>query len=422
MKQISVTLQYFLNNYLKEVDISKSFKLSYNSLVFIKRLYGYIIKSHLEWLKNPRMNELPLSSNDIPKGNNYNGIPKSIRDYIESSRQTVKIFMLDLNHRKIQVNFIYNELSPIDEKQIGLYLQKIYMWLYVCNIYSPYNCANNLNVYLYLTDLKKILPEKDLEPFGMEDANTGYTYACLYNDINSSIKKNNNNITELIIFREEEWFKVFIHETFHAMGLDFSSMDNIGFTKKIQEIFNIDNVNDVRLYESYTEFCAELIHSIFFVHFTLINTKRGEDMEYTYAKIEKTLKTEVIFSLYQSVKVLNHFGLTYDNLYNYSNESRDLCKNYRENTPVFSYYILKSIILFNLNKFIEWVNINNNGSFKFNHTNDTIEKYITFIRDNYKNTDYINIMKTVEKHFKKIKVNKKNEKELETLRMTLHEL
>lgn len=422
MKQISVTLKSFLNNNFKDINSNDSFKLSYNSLIFIKRLYGYIIKSHLEWINKPFINEILVSSNDIPMGNNYNGIPKGIRDYIEASLQKVKIFVLYLNHRKIQVHFVYDEKSLIDEKTIRFYLQKMYMWLYVCNIYSPYNCANNLNIYLYLTDLKKKLPEKDLEPFDMEDANTGYTYSCLYNDIDSSIKKTNYNVIELIIFREEEWFKVFIHETFHSMGLDFSSMDNIAFTQKMQDLFNIENVTDVRLYESYTEICAEFIHSIFFVHFTLINTKRGEDMEYTYSKIEETLRNEIIFSLYQSVKVLDHFGLTYEKMYNYSKESKDLCKNYRENTPVFSYYILKSIILFNLNKFIEWININNNGSFKFNHTNDTIEKYIAFIRDNYKNTDYINIMKTVEKYFKKVKGNKKNEKELETLRMTLYEL
>lgn len=421
MKQFSVTLKSFLNNHFKDINSNDSFHLSHNSIVFIKRLYGYIIKSHLEWINKPFINEILVSSNDIPKGNNYNGIPKGIRDYIDSSSQKVKIFVLYLNHRKIQVHFVYNEKSLIDEKTIRLYLQKMYMWLYVCNVYSPYNCANNLNIYLYLTDLKKKLPEKDLEPFDMEDANTGYTYSCLYNDINSSIKKTNYNVIELIIFREEEWFKVFIHETFHAMGLDFSSMDNFVFTQKIQELFNIENVTDVRLYESYTEICAELIHSVFFVHFTLINSKRGEDMEYTYTKIEETLRNEVIFSLYQCVKVLDHFGLTYDNLYDTSSDSNLLCKNYRENTPVFSYYILKSIILFNLNKFIEWININNNGSFKFNHTNHTIEKYIDFFRDNYKDPKYINIIKTVEKHFKKIKGNKKYERELETLRMTLHE-
>jgi len=421
MKQISVTLKSFLNNHFKDIN-NDSFQLSYNSLVFIKRLYGYIIKSHLEWINNPFINEILVSSNDIPKGNNYNGIPNGIRDYIESSSQKVKIFVLYLNHRKIQVHFVYDEKSLIDEKTIRLYLQKMYMWLYVCNIYSPYNCANNLNIYLYLTDLKKKLPEKDLEPFDMEDANTGYTYSCLYNDINSSIKKTNYNVIELIIFREEEWFKVFIHETFHAMGLDFSSMDNSDSTKKIQNLFNIENVEDVRLYESYTEICAELIHSIFYVHFTVIHSKRGEDMEYTYAKIEETLRNEVLFSLFQSVKVLDHFGLTYEKLYDNSIESKAVCKNYRENTPVFSYYILKSILLFNLNNFIEWINTNNSGSFKFNHTNHTIEKYIHLIRDNYKNPKYTSSVKTVEKYFKKIKGNKKNEKELETLRMTLHEL
>ena len=98
-----------------------------------------------------------------------------------------------------------------------------------------------------------------------------------------------------------------------------------------------------------------------------------------------------------------------------------LIRNLHNNPTLVSQSIIMNIALLNINKFIEWININNNGSFKFNHTNDTIEKYIAFIRDNYKNTDYINIMKTVEKYFKKVKGNKKNEKELETLRMTLHE-
>ena len=33
-----------------------------------------------------------------------------------------------------------------------------------------------------------------------------------------------NSLSEIVIFRREEWFKVLIHETFHNYGLDFSDL------------------------------------------------------------------------------------------------------------------------------------------------------------------------------------------------------
>ena len=47
-------------------------------------------------------------------------------------------------------------------------------------------------------------------------------------------KTEENNISEIIIFRNEEWFKVFVHETFHLFGVDFSNMSNL---KKSKDIF-----------------------------------------------------------------------------------------------------------------------------------------------------------------------------------------
>jgi hypothetical protein len=65
---------------------------------------------------------------------------------------------------------------------------------------------------LYFTNYLKILPPANGSIIDQEHANTAFTTSCKTN-------------TEINLFREEEWFKVLVHETFHCMGLDFSSED-----------------------------------------------------------------------------------------------------------------------------------------------------------------------------------------------------
>ena len=62
---------------------------------------------------------------------------------------------------------------------------------------------------MYLTPHKKKLP-KQYNLIDREHANTAFTTSC-------------QTETEICIFREEEWFKTFIHETFHNMGMDFTA-------------------------------------------------------------------------------------------------------------------------------------------------------------------------------------------------------
>ena len=71
------------------------------------------------------------------------------------------------------------------------------------------------------------------------------------------------------MYRTEEWFKVFLHETMHSLGIDFSSIsitDESNMTKKlIDTCFHGVKSNDLRIYEAYTEFWAEFIHILFLV-------------------------------------------------------------------------------------------------------------------------------------------------------------
>ena len=422
MKQISKELQLFLNKYFKKTknEIDK-LRFSSTTIKFIKNIYSLIIKSNIQWIsKMDSINkttilEIPYKQVGFPKANNYAGIPNEIKSNIENNEQHTNIYEFNVKHRKIRVFFIG---SQINKKEIFKYLERMYIWLSISNKYSPINCSKNLHVYLYLTDLKKMLPTDNATIIGMNHANTAFTYACSQENISSPMLLQNNEMNEIIIFRKEEWFKVFIHETIHCMSLDFSHMDTKLSNDKIHNTFNINN--DVKLFESYTECLAEIMNNIFFVYYSVINNKNAENMDYIYEKIEENLKYEILFSFFQCVKILDHHGLSYKNMYDV--ESRELCKKYNENSPIFSYYVLKPILLFHINDFIEWINKNNKGSISFTKTNENINNYCMFFENFHKKQEYIDAIKNMEKDYAKIKNNMDLRTELETLRMTVFEI
>jgi hypothetical protein len=423
MNPISKNLKLFLNKYFKKSknDISK-LRFSTSTIKFIKNIYGSMIKCNLECINKANIIEVPFHETSFPKSNNFQGIPDEIRHEIENNEQTTKIYEFKVKNRKVRVFFIFPaQGSQLNEKEMMKYIERMFIWLSIAYKYSPVNCAKNLHIYLYLTDSKKMLPTIDASPIDWEHANTAFTYSCREEHISSQNENNDNKeISEINIFREEEWFKVFIHETIHCMGLDFSHMDTGFSNSKINSIFNI-NV-DVKLFESYTECLAEIMNSIFFVYYSVINNKNVENMDFIYEKIEENIKNEILFSLFQCVKVLDHYGLSYKNIYENTIENRELCKKYSEKSPIFAYYVLKPILLFHINDFVDWINKNNKGSLSFTKTVENINNYCMFFENFHKTPEYIDVIQIVEKEFRKIKNNTDLRTELETLRMTVFEM
>jgi hypothetical protein len=89
-------------------------------------------------------------------------------------------------------------------------------------------------------------------------------------------------------------------------------------------------------------------------------------------KIEHDLRMERAFSLFQTIKLLRHFKMKYSD---FVNGDVNVRSKYREHTAVFSYFILKSVLMFNYGKFIEWCMINNRGSLHFETPETNILKY-----------------------------------------------
>jgi predicted hydrocarbon binding protein len=81
--------------------------------------------------------------------------------------------------------------------------------------------------------------------------------------------------------------------------------------------------------------------------------------------------------------------LKYENLYKKDEISNLARKQYKENTNVFAYYFIKSILLFNAEKFMKWCDKNQINILIFSKNTRHLNKFFKFIKHHYKENDFI---------------------------------
>ena len=284
-------------------------------------------------------------------------------------------------------------------------IHHIYLWLSIVYPLKKPLCSQQLSIYLYLTDQTKTLStlSSNEELLDEEHVNTAFTFAC---------KRDN----EIHVFREEEWMKVLIHETFHSLGLDFAYSDRLSqrSDSKIQQIFYpMPTSNDIRSYEIYCEMNAELWNLVLYSFFTKKNP------ESFLKSVRELLWYEKVFSVFQCVKVLHTMGLRYSDMYSSEPASMEKRKNYEERTYLFSYYVLKSICMTYTTEFMEWLMKQNGGSIAFLGTNRNIDQLVEFIREHYRDSVYLKNLEIMEDWFSSHRSNHLVENE--TLKMNVVE-
>lgn len=163
-------------------------------------------------------------------------------------------------------------------------------------------------------------------------------------------------------YRQEESFKVLVHELMHALGLDFSSMDcDVANNIIINNFKGIERDCDYRIYESYCETWAQIINILIIVS--------RENVKDYMKKINEYLFYEKLWSIFQCAKVLHHYDISYINIL----EGND---HYTETkTQVFSYYILRAIAMTNLNEFVCWCCKNNSNIIVFKKNQENIKSF-----------------------------------------------
>ena len=348
------------------------------------------------------------------KGNLFSYIPESIQTEIDTMPKYGITYKFNIDKRNYTVHLVSPTNRPAQWKQ---HINQMYIWLYIANQFAPSKCSQEMTVYLYLTKLQKLRPKSDQRTghtIRETHANTAFTTSC-------------KTSTELYIFREEEWFKVFIHETFHCMGLDFSEMDNRESTKHILDIFPVKS--DVNLFETYCEAWAEIINVLFIAYrakrssaaniSSTANKSNKALLDRTYLLLDQ----ERTFSMYQCAKILHLFGMEYDDMHNKQKEAAHYSRiyKYKEETNVLSYYILKSIILFYMDDFIQWCIEHNGDTLCFHKTRDNVQQYCAFFKDHFDRPEYVQSLLVMEKWFCCRKGGPiAGSFELDTMRMTIH--
>jgi len=344
-----------------------------------------------------------------PKNFNSKSFPVLIRKHIDYLSMSELTYAFSLFKREIKIIFIVEDVNvELKLDTYHKYVDTMIMWLYILNQYGSKTCSNTLIVYLYFTSLEKKLPNSNISILDEINVNTAFTTTCPKD-------------SEIVVFRKEEWFKVFIHETFHNFGLDFSDMNNNEAHQNILKIFKINS--DVNLYESYTEFWAEIMNALFCSFFSIKDKTNVEDfLEYS----EYFINFEIKYSFFQMVKTLKFMGLTYNDLYSNTYNSQMMRDNlYKEKTSVFSYYIIKCILMNNYQHFLSWCKTNNSSLLQFKKTISSQIEYCKFIEKNYKIKSMLEGIKETTQFLQKI--DRKNKTEnykyiLSNLRMSICEL
>ena len=275
------------------------------------------------------------------------------------------------------------------------------MILYLLSLHSSNECNKELDISIYLTPFTRNLSSELNSVIGVDNVNGGYTYFC-------------QKQGSIVIYRKEEWLKVLIHECFHSFGLEFSNLDLRNLNSEIKKLFPINS--EINIFEAYVEIWAEIIN-ICLISFLFSNGNSKVYLHYLY----NFLIYEREFSIFQSEKILYYNKMTYKDLFKKGN-------NYKENTNIFPYYIIKSLLMENINEFIEWCFYNNRWSnhlhgyedinyFNFKKDEKTLNLFLKFIKK-------ISIKRKVlpKNNFNLLFKNSNNSFILKNLRMTAIEI
>uniref|UniRef100_A0A6C0ERQ8 Uncharacterized protein n=1 Tax=viral metagenome TaxID=1070528 RepID=A0A6C0ERQ8_9ZZZZ len=377
------------NNYINHNTQTKQTK------TIISDLYKDIIESYqyllnLKKTKNNKpynvtvKNIESVSQISKPQYFNANSFPQEVRKHIDEFSTSEISYNFSLYERNIKIIFVLEEDNvELKIETYNKYIDSIIMWLHIVNKYSSKECSNTLIVYLYFTTMEKQLPTSSIHILDETNINTAFTTTCPKD-------------SEIVVFRKEEWFKVLMHETFHNFGLDFSDMTTTESTKQILKIFPVNS--QVNLYESYTEFWAEIMNALFCSFFTL---KDKNNIDEFLSNSEFFINFERTYSFFQLVKTLHFMGISYEDLYSKNDDSKILRETmYKEKTNVLAYYVIKNILMNNYQGFLYWCKTHNFLILQFKKTLTNQKEYCKFIEKNYKTKSMLESVNNTEKLMK----------------------
>ncbi len=369
-----------LNNYLdiyqRYLNTNDKYIIQNNNNKFLKKIYK-ILNNTSNKIKIVKQKS-KLKTLNIE---NSNYLPNNIRLYINNKSNVTHIqYKLNFNNKNIIINYYLVDKNK-SEHELDNHIKFLAQFVYLMYDITKYKHDTN-TIDIYLTNFKKNIGSNNI--IDVQNINTG---VCYFNDINRKV----------VIYRSEEYIKVFIHEFLHSCHIDKYLHDNTN--TNIYEKFNFDyKKTKINLSETYTEFWCNIIYISIFSYNYLENSSKNITINNYINIFDKLMEKQIYFSILQSVKILNIHNIKY--LHTISNINH----NYSETTHALSYYYFKSLLLF---KYKNVMNICEENIIANERTKENIEKHLIKIRTNKK---LIKLFEIFENDLIKLNKSKKNDR------------
>ena len=187
------------------------------------------------------------------------------------------------------------------------------------------NRRNKINLEVWLSNKKKDLPAKrDMKYIGPKEVNSG----C------NTFSMEGNRVS---VWRKEEFPKVLIHELVHSLGLEKHN-DYKEVKEFIYNYFDVGRSNNLNVFECYVELMAEIVNLL------LLNR----------SDFNRLINFELDHCLFQVGKILNYFGYSrWGQFYRKSGwMEQEKTGKYQQRSNVFSYFIFRAMVMYNMDDFI----------------------------------------------------------------------
>lgn len=424
-KKMSNFYKPLLKKLEKESKIAHYFRIKENSIM--RNFLTYIYPQFSEFTKIINTLNITKSRNlHTNPSEKINAIIKehlskskyidtNVITYISNNISNCKIITYEniIHNKKFILEFVIYDKTNINK--LDNIVKNMLVFLQILIKISK-NLNNEINscskdgisiTFFFTPFLKKLTLTKDnnKEILGPKNVNSGFNYTCLSSG-------------SIIIYRKEDFFKVFVHESIHGYGIDIALHNN--FTKNINynkfinlfALANKDNSN-IGINEAVTEFWTSLLY-------LCVNSYQdSKNLQNFIYNFERLYKIELVHALYQISKILHYNNLTYNTFINNSKSN----SNYRENSHIFSYFIVKTLMLinhehmlnsqvFDLDSILKIEDVKSNVpiNIKLKHNDIAINKLFSNLYEYTKDPLFIKIMNSVElehrKHYNKYANNK----------------
>lgn len=279
-----------------------------------------------------------------PSAADLGGLPSELATAAAAPSACALTYAWTVRGRQIRLKFVCYGTGACVET-VRRHARLMYAWLYYAVPFAPTRCAASLTATIYMLDIPRELPSSPVDVLGPVHLNGGLSYVCA-------------RAGAITIYRAEECVKVFIHETFHALGLDEAAREGGASSELIATTFPVPAT--VYLSEAYAETWATIAYAALLALTDPVSVT---------ASTVAHLAIEQVFAAMQAHKVLAHMGLRASDMWR-EGEHADTLRRllYREDTNVFAYFVARAALLAALPRFLEQCAAKNLGPMKLKAT------------------------------------------------------